>query len=70
MIQVFWTGLRPIFREPIGTPLFWGGAKAHFVPSGFDFKLLNKTKFEVPVGKLKELLKLVNTTFDRASVTA
>ena len=74
MIQGFWSGLRPIFREPtIGTPIFCGGAKAHFLPSGFDFKLLfvgNKTKYEVVVGELKELLKLGNTTFDCASATA
>jgi hypothetical protein len=54
-------------------PRFWGGANARFVPSGFDFKELfvdNKTNFEVAVGGLKELLKLVNTSLDRAAVTA
>ena len=30
----------------------------------------NKTNFNVAVGELKELLKLVNTTLDRAAVTA
>ena len=52
---------------------FWGGSKPRFVPSGIDFKKLfvdNKTNFNVAVGELKELLKLVNTTLDRAAVTA
>jgi hypothetical protein len=52
---------------------FWGGKQPRFSPSGFDFKktfVENKTSFEVAVGELKELLKLVNTTVDRAAVTA
>jgi hypothetical protein len=65
--SVYWDTSEKLF------PKFWGGAKARFVPSGFDFKLLfvdDKTKFEVAVGELKELLKLVNTTLDCAVVTA
>jgi hypothetical protein len=52
---------------------FWGGKEPRFSPSGMDFKktfVENKTNFEVAVGELKELLKLVNTTVDRAAVTA
>jgi hypothetical protein len=52
---------------------FWGGKQPRFSPSGMDFKktfVENKTNFEVAVGELKELLKLVNTTVDRASVMA
>jgi hypothetical protein len=52
---------------------FWGGSSPRFVPSGIDFKKLfveNKTNFSVAVDELKELLKLVNTTTDRAAVTA
>jgi hypothetical protein len=52
---------------------FWGGRHARFSPSSLNFKKVfvdDTTKFEVVVGELKEHLKLVNSTFDRASVTA
>jgi hypothetical protein len=52
---------------------FWSGKHPRFSPSGFDFQKVfveNKTNFEVAVGELKELLKLVNTTLDRTVVTA
>jgi hypothetical protein len=52
---------------------FWGGKHPRFSPSGMNFKEVfvdNKTNFKVAVSELKELLKVVNTTTDRAAVTA
>jgi hypothetical protein len=52
---------------------FWSGKNPRFSPSGIDFKKLfveNKTNFEVAVGEMKELLKLVNTTIDPEAVPA
>jgi hypothetical protein len=51
--------------------LFFGGKHPRFSPSGIEFKQVfveNPTKFERAVKELKELLKLVNTTDNRAAV--
>jgi hypothetical protein len=71
-IQTKLTGTYWEIPEQLFPGKFWGGKHPRFSPSGIDFKkgfVENKTNFEVAVGELKELLKLVNTTFDRAAVT-
>jgi hypothetical protein len=51
---------------------FWGGKHPRFSPSALSFKTVyveNKNNFDLAVGELKELLKVVNTTVDRSVVT-
>jgi hypothetical protein len=59
--------------EPLHPGKFWAGKHHRFSPSGLDFHQVfvkNKTNFNGAVGELKELLKLVNATLHRATVTA
>jgi hypothetical protein len=52
---------------------FWGGKLPRFSSSALTFKKVfvdNQFNFEMGVGELKELLKMVNTTDDKALITA
>ena len=80
MIQNLLKGSTPIYREPIGRSrrnffpgIFWGGISPCFSSSALNFKELfveNQFTFQLAVGELKELLKLVNTSDDIMVVTA